>query len=109
MGEKHPRAAGEMRYPHRPGCPGLQETRVGRAEAPGSRPPSLGLAGCLAFPGSGWAGTGEPAPRSPPPGPLPRVRRHAPHSLFFLTTGMGTTWKILAWLSSVARVTQVGR
>lgn len=31
------------------------------------------------------------------------------HSCFFLTTGMGTTWKILALWSSVSRVTQVGR
>lgn len=39
----------------------------------------------------------------------PRVRRHGAHSLFFLTTGMGTTWKILACWSAVSRATQVGR
>lgn len=32
-----------------------------------------------------------------------------PYNFFFLTTGMGTTWKILALCSSVSRVTQVGR
>lgn len=54
----------------------------------------------------------------PYPGLLPRVRRHSPHggpgdshahSGFFLSTGIGTTWKILALWSSVTRVTQVGR
>lgn len=36
-------------------------------------------------------------------------REQPPHSFFFLTTGIGTTWKILALWSSVSRVTQVGR
>jgi hypothetical protein len=34
---------------------------------------------------------------------------HSLHSFFFLTTGMGTTWKMFALRSSVSRVTQVGR
>lgn len=61
-------------------------------------------------------GQGEPAvalpsllPESTVTVPHGGTKEAAAYSFFFLTTGMGTTWKILALWSSVSRVTQVGR
>lgn len=108
MGEKHPG-----------GCRKDMVSSIGRA-ARGWRhqgPRVLPVAYPDTWPSRAAAGQrlGEPATlplsaaKSPPPQSRWGPGDSHPHSLFFLSTGTGTTWKILALWSSVSRVTQVGR
>lgn len=121
MGEKHPETAGKTRSPvsasATQGCSRhLSGASGGIRGLDVLHFPSLGPCGHTAFPGSGRTDWGN---RPPYPGLMPRVCRHSPcgrhwgdrrpHSFLFLTTGIGTTWKILALWSSVFRFTQVGR
>lgn len=59
------------------------------------------------LPETGAVGTGSCCPGCCPDSSVIRstvgcTGGGGPHSFFFLTTGMGTTWKILAWWSSVS-------
>ena len=110
--EKHPGDFGENRSPAPPWAAGRR--MGGGRQVPGVSCPSLGPSPDPWPLCTGASGTSHPTLVCCQESTIPvhvgwPQGDSRPHSLLFLTTGMGTTWKILALWSSVFRVTQVGR